>query len=405
MPQVVRSLVIFACIGTLVVGAFAGRTLVAGSAGFGSEQALIALLPYRLPAAAAPAGYLQQDEVASTNAAIAFGAAGTDRNATLERLVDGGRITGLQQTFTPAAGSADPPVDILIGLYANAGASAAAVAVTAAPGVSRPAENLTAPALGDGARALKSEADEDGSSVFLITWSRGPLFFAVSLRGTDSIPDSGTAFAQALDANAAAAGAFGPVAPYRQPDERTELNWGSALDAAQLPAAAVPARLIRSGAYLWSNEQVVLDSRQPASSAERLSGDQQRITGEVEYFTDDRSRVVLSSVYTVFVDAAGAQGAVREDPLVSGVRQAVVPLSAPVQLGEEMVAFESVLRWPLGELRESYTLQWRHGALLLAIIVNQPAGQPVPSFLGDVATALEQAYAASVLAQSHRAAA
>ena len=192
----------------------------AASAELGSEQALLALLPYRLPADAAPAGYLQQDETASTNAAIAFGAAEEDRAGTLQRLVGAGRITGLQQTFAPAAGSTDPSVALLIGLYRDAGAAAAAVATTVPPAESGAAEDLIAPSLGDGARALKRRAEDGSSTTFLIAWSRGPLFFAVTLRAAGALPEPGTEFAQALDANAVARARSGRLRPTASPTRR-----------------------------------------------------------------------------------------------------------------------------------------------------------------------------------------
>ncbi|HEY8836142.1 MAG TPA: hypothetical protein VIO16_00360, partial [Dehalococcoidia bacterium] len=138
-------------------------------------------------------------------------------------------------------------------------------------------------------------------------------------------------------------------------------------------------------------------SRQPRQEAERLTDDLARVTGEVEYFVSNRTASVISSGYAVFYDAAGAQMALIDDPLNSGVRQAIVSISPPVQLGEETVAFETVLRWPQGDLRDSYTLQWRHGQLVLSIVVNQPSGRPRPAYFGDLAKSLDNAYLSNPL--------
>ncbi|HZQ38640.1 MAG TPA: hypothetical protein VFD32_22130, partial [Dehalococcoidia bacterium] len=115
-----------------------------------------------------------------------------------------------------------------------------------------------------------------------------------------------------------------------------------------------------------------------------------------QYFTtSDSTRTLLTAAITAFVDPFGAQRAVEDESLTATTRQAVLPLAPPAQLGEETIAYRATVRWPRGELRESYTMQWRHGAVALSVTVNGPAGSLQPAYLADVAAALDAAYLAA----------
>ncbi len=364
----------------------------------GGEQALLTLIQYRLAASDLPGGYIPQDETASTNAAIAFAQPAEQRTPVLRQLAASGRITGFQQLFAGRQADKLPAVAYLVALYRDVGSAAATVLASLPGGPTDPTDSFAEPTLGDVARALHSSVrTSDGSSVdrFIVTWSRGQVVLAVSVDGPpDTTGNMALRLAQAADAHAAAGGAFSSDAV--APDETTELALAIGLDGDQLPTGSVPEGFTRSGSYLWSNEQIELQSCLPQKEAGRLTEDLARVTGEVEYFVSNRTASVISSGYSVFYDAAGAQMALIDDPLNSCVRQAIVPLSPPVQLGEETVAFESVLIWPQGD-RESYTLQWRHGQLVLSIVVNQPSGRPRPAYLGDLAKSLDNAYLSNPL--------
>jgi len=365
----------------------------------GGEHALLTLIQFRLAASDLAGGYILQDEAASTNAAVAFAQSAEERTPVLRQLVASGRITGFQQLFVGRLADKLPAAAYLVALYHDA-ASAAASVLASLPGDSTdPTDSFAEPAIGDVARALHAPVrTSDGSMVdrFIVTWSRGQVVLAVSVDGPPDITgNTALRLAQAADAHAAAGGAFSSDAV--APDETTELALAIGLDGDQLPTGSVPEGFTRSGSYLWSNEQIELQSRQPRQEAERLTDDLARVTGEVEYFVSNRTASVISSGYAVFYDAAGAQMALIDDPLNSGVRQAIVSISPPVQLGEETVAFETVLRWPQGDLRESYTLQWRHGQLVLSIVVNQPSGRPRPAYFGDLAKSLDNAYLSNPL--------
>jgi hypothetical protein len=359
---------------------------------FGTETALLALLPYRLPAERAPAGWTEQEQRASTNAALAFSAPAAERLATARGLAEKGRVIGLQQTFMPPAGAGLPAVTLLVDLYRNPVSASAIVATVVPPGGAGEAELLLPPGV-NGARAVRVALRDGTGSGYVIAWSRGPLCFVVTFATPEpSALEVGEHFAAAADDHALAIGAMSAAAVYAPSDDSDELARATALDAVQLPETVVPSRFRRAGAYLWTNEQVVLDARDPILAAQAVVADEERITADVEFFADEGTRSVLSSVYTVFGDAAGAQSALQQSPLGSAGRQAIISLAPPADLGEEVVAFEAIVRWPQGDLRESYTVQWRHGNLLLAIVVNQAAGQGMPAFLGAAVSALDQTY-------------
>lgn len=357
-----------------------------------SEQDLLVLLPYRLASDELPAGFEVYEETATPNAALAFGAPPAVREATLAALQGAGRITGLQQTFVPTARGNGTVARFLLSLYSDENAAAAAVGQTEPPGDS-PAEALDASALGDGARLLHQAASPSTPELFVAVWGVGPLQMAVTVQGPDAGVDLVTSFALTVQQHAAEDGGIAGSLPIAPRNDGPALHAGEDLEQAQLPDAAAPAGFDRGGSYLWSNEQLVLDARQPEAIAHLIVAEWGRVAASAQYFTSsDASRTLLTTALAVFVDPFGAQRAVEDVSLTAATRQAVLPLNPPVQLGEETIAYRATVRWPRAELRESYTIQWRHGAVALSITVNVPAGSPQPAYLAAVAAALDAAY-------------
>jgi len=354
------------------------------------------LLPYRLGTDALPAGFEVYEETATSNAALAFGAAPADRDTTLAALQSAGRITGLQQTFVPTVHADSSIARLLLSLYTDADAAAAAVSQTEPTGEG-PADTLDPAALGSGARLLHQPASPSTPELFVAVWSEGPLQFAVTLQGPDAGADLAIAFARAAQQRAADAGGIaGATMPIAPRNDAQALMVGDDLEQAQLPAGAAPAAFSRGGAYLWSNEQLVLDARQPEAIAHLIVAEWGRIAASAQYFTStDSTRTLLTTAIAAFVDAFGAQRAVEDESLTAATRQAVLPLDPPVQLGDETIAYRATVRWPRAELRESYTIQWRHSAVVLSVTVNVPAGSPQPAYLAGVAGALDAAYLAA----------
>lgn len=365
------------------------------------EQALLSLLPYRLEDAAIPAGFAAFGQTAATNVALAFTYADDQRVAALRYLAGTGRITGIEQHFQRDDGSA-PLVRLTIALYGDASAAAQVVRAAGLPVGSDTPAAFNVPQLGDGVRAFAgTRPSDDGASTLtdaLVVWSRGRLLLTVDARGEDLVDrDAAAAFAQAADANAAGQSAALPAAPS---DLLTEdlgrLDMAQRLAERQIAADAAPSGFSTGGSYVWSNEQLVLDSVFPGQTATAIAFDWRRITGEVEYFQlNDGSRTVLSSVYASFGDPAGAAAALRGHVLGVDGGSAVVELTSPMQLGEEISAYQAVLVWPGGEVRLSYTIRWRRGSLLLGVSANVPSGTSMPSYLVDVAQQLDDTYAAN----------
>lgn len=354
------------------------------------------LLPYRLATEELPAGFEVYDEAATSNAALAFGAAPEDRDATLAALRAAGRVTGLQQTFVPTSRSDRTVARLLLSLYTDAAAAGLAVSQTE-PSAGGAAEDLDTSALGAGARLLHQPATYSAPELYVAVWAVGPLQFAVTLDGPDGSAELATAFALAVQQHAAGAGGITEtVAPIPLRGDAQALAVAEALEQAQPAANAVPAAFGRAGAYLWSNEQLVLDARQPDVIAHLIVAEWGRVAASAQYFTTgDATRTLLTTAITAFVDPFGAQRAVEDESLTTATRQAVLPLDPPVQLGEETIAYRATVRWPRAELRESYTMQWRHGAVVLSVTVNAPAGSRQPAYLANVAAALDDAYLAA----------
>ncbi len=354
------------------------------------------LLPYRLATEELPPGFELYDETATSNAALAFGVAPESRDATLAALRAAGRVTGLQQTFVPASRSDRTVARLLLSLYTDAAAAGLAVSQTE-PSAGGAAEDLDASALGAGARLLHQPATASSPELYVAVWSAGPLQFAVSVEGSGASADLATAFALVAQQHAAGAGGVADVTtPIPLRGDAQALAVAGALEQAQLPATAVPAAFGDNGAYLWSNEQLVLDARQPEAIAHLIVAEWGRVAAAARYFTTaDASRSLLTAAIAAFVDPFGAQRAVEDESLTAATRQAVLPLDPPVQLGEETIAYRATVRWPRAELRESYTMQWRHGAVVLSVTANLPAGSRQPAYLADVAAALDAAYLAA----------
>ncbi|HEY7294326.1 MAG TPA: hypothetical protein VH916_04750 [Dehalococcoidia bacterium] len=395
VSSLARGLVVAAAV-CLVVGGAPPRLRAQGVLPGVSEQDLLTLLPYRLSNDELPAGFQVYEETATPNAALAFGAATGDREATLAALQAARRITGLQQTFVPPARSDGSVARLLLSLYSDAAGAAAAVNQTEPAGAGA-VEALDASALGDGARLLHQLATSSSPELFAAAWSSGPLQFVVTVQGPDASAELAASFALAAQQYAAAAGDPAddatPIAPR---DDATVLALGEALEQGQLPATAVPSAFSPGGAYLWSNEQLVLDARQPPAIAHLIVAEWGRVAASAQYFTSgDSTRTLLTTAIVGFVDAVGAQRAVEDESLTAATRQAVLPLAPPVQLGDETIAYRATVRWPRAELRESYTIQWRHGAAALSVTVNAPAGSGQPAYLAGVAAALDAAYLAA----------
>jgi hypothetical protein len=367
--------------------------------GQGPENALLMLLPYRLPAAEIPAGYGEYGDSAGTNPALAFVYSADQRRPALQQFLEGGRITGIQQAFSPRFSGPPAIVRLALGLYTDPASAATGVtAITPPDGAS--VEDLDPPALGDGARFLHVQATDSGgvvTDIFTLAWSRGPLFLGVTLQSQSG--DGGQTiaqrFAQAEDAHAAEVGAAtAPPAPSTLREDGWRLAVTGALDQAQLPQDAVPASFQRTGSYVWANEQIVLDAGDPAEAVRRVTTYWKRLTGEVEYFTaQDGSRAVLSGIYNVFADAGGAHNGLRDIALAPEERQSVVPLIPPLQLGDETIAYHAVVQWLDGAMRDSYTIEWRRGSVVLMVVANLPQSQAaMPDYLPDAARSLDHQF-------------
>ncbi|MHB8575464.1 MAG: hypothetical protein ACYDCQ_09040 [Dehalococcoidia bacterium] len=389
---------------TIGLSGVAAPQIVRAAQPSGTEPETLLLLRYRLAASDLPEGFSISAETATPNAALAFGAGADLSVPLLQRLVGAGRVTGIQQTLVPDSSAAGAPVSLSLALFKDAGSAAAVAMVTDPPGANGDTEVLPPPDLGDGARAARADLTQTDGSVIrssVIAWSRGPLFLAVSAAAdpASNLSDLVVQIAGIADAHAAATGDVSSEIPSLVlRNDGVQLALAQALDRGQLPLDAAPAGYSRSGRYLYSNDQVILDARAPAIVARQLRDDWRRQVGEVEYFaTADSTRSVLSSLTAVFEDSKGASGAMAQLLPSSASQQAVLPLSPAIQLGDETGETRTTLLWPGAELRDAYTLQWRHGRVLLSVIVNLPSGQPAPDFLSNVAAALDGAYLAHQL--------
>jgi len=356
------------------------------------DAATLGLLPFALTDAELPSGWTVSATLAATNAVVAF-AAGSDAQATLARLQASGRVTGLQQTFLPPRGSAKPPAQLVIQLFRDAKTAADALTQIAPPDGAETVDDFSMPEIG-GARALHavSNGDAGKSDTYIIAWSGGSLLFGVTTSGPGADPEVARAIALTEAARH-------PSVPAATPDPATDardLGIATALDAAQLPASAVPATFKRVGAYLWPDAQLDVDARAPDEAARRVADLWQRVTGEYQYFeAQDGTRTTLTASYALFSSNDAAEGALHDDALFLSVRQAIWTIPPPVQLGDSTVAFHEVILWPRGELRDGYVLQWRRGRLILSVTAIVPLQAPMPPYLASVAQAFDAAYLAA----------
>jgi hypothetical protein len=376
----------------LIAGGCLLRPAPRGEAALSStDAATLGLLPFALTDAELPSGWTVSATLAATNAVVAF-AAGSDAQATLTRLQAGGRITGLQQTFLPPAGSVKPPAQLVIQLFRDTQSASNALAAIAPPDGTEAIDDFSAPEIG-GARALHTVSDGDTgkSDTYIIAWSGGPLLFGVTTSGAGADPDIARAIALAEAARH-------PPVPTATPDpaaDARDLGIATVLDAAQLPASAVPSTFKRVGAYPWPDVQLDVDARAPNDAAMRVADLWQRIAGEYQYFeAQDGTRTTLTASYALFASNDAAEGALHDHALFLNARQAVWTIAPPVQLGDSTVAFHEVILWPRGALREGYVLQWRRGRLILSVTVVVPLQAPMPSYLISVAQAFDAAYLA-----------
>jgi hypothetical protein len=374
----------------------AGATLVHSSqrlyAG-GVDSGTLALLPYTLVEGDLPAGWTLYDTRASTNAAVAFGA--DDPNGTLAALQAQGRVTGLQQTFVVARGSA-PPVQLVIELFSDADAAAAALQALNAPAAATVVPDFAAPADLPGALAQHLVLGGDAATdAYTLAWNNGVLLIGATASGAHVDTD-------ALRVVVLVAGekqAPPPPPTVDAADDARDLATAQAFDAVQLPPDAAPSGFDRGGAYLWSDAQLALDSRAPADAARQAIAAWGRISGEAEFFVaSNGTRTTLTTGYALFAADTGASLALHDLSLYSASRQAILPVDAAVQLGDETVALRTVVLWPGGELRDGYVLQWRHGAVVLSVTVVEPANAPPPPYLAAVAQTFDNTYAAASLA-------
>lgn len=357
-----------------------------------TDAATLGLLPFALTDAELPSGWTVSGTLAATNAVVAF-AAGSDAQATLTRLQASGRITGLQQTFLPPRDSTSPPAQLVIQLFRDAQSADNALAAIAPPNGADLVDDFSVPEIG-GARALHTVSDDHAgkSDTYIIAWSGGPLLFGVTTSGKGSDPEIARAIALAEAAHH-------PPVPAATPDpaaDARDLGIAMALDAAQLPASAVPSTFKHIGAYPWPNAQLDVDARAPNDAAKRVADLWQRITGEYQYFeAQDGTRTTLTASYVLFAGNDAAESALHDYALFLNARQAVWTIAPPVQLGDSTVAFHEVVLWPRGELRDGYVLQWRRGRLILSVTAIVPLQAPMPPYLTSVAQAFDAAYLAA----------
>ncbi|HZU75298.1 MAG TPA: hypothetical protein VFA70_00945, partial [Dehalococcoidia bacterium] len=379
-----------------------GAPATAAHGASATEQAIIALLPYRLGEGQAPDGFIAFAQSATSNVALAFSLPAEQRDAALASLRDGGRIAGLEQQFEPA-GAAAPIIRYGVSLYASAEQALTALGAATMPDVAAAPAPFAAPRLGDSVLALSSPGAPDASAgpAVLLAWTRGRLLFAILAAGRvddaqDTLEAQVVAFAQAADDQASTVAAVLPAAPEaRDGDAAAQLALANAFESRQLTGDAAPPAFDFGGSYIWSNEQLVLDAAAPEETAQTITQDWRRLTGEVAYFiATDGSRAVLSSVYEGFGDEAGASLALQTPTLGAGSDDAIVPLLPPVTLGEEMIAYRADVAWPQGETRRAYTLRWRQGRVLLGVSVNLPRGSAMPPYLARLAQQLDAMYSA-----------
>jgi hypothetical protein len=363
------------------------------------EKTLLSLLALRLPSSEVPHSYVLFDESASTNAALAYAEPQAAREATLIALQSTGRVSGIQQTFISQTASDNTIVRVLVSYFRSAAAARDATEAVVQPADTSVLSSVPPTGLGDRAHAFRAATDEaDGTpNEYVVAWSTGAVQLAVTAEGESANFDLAFDFSLAAQAHAVRVGP--PVlsdVDLLARDEQQQLRLAAALDADRINTSVLPPPFARAGSYLWSNEQLVVDARQPDEVAGLIASKWGRLGAVAQYFTAaDSSRAVVTTALIAHADSTGASAAVGDVSLAPRARQAVLPLDPPATLGDQTTFFKAVVLWPRAEVRDSYVLQWRRGSVELSVTVNLPPGLPFPDYALNAATALDQSYSAA----------
>jgi hypothetical protein len=379
-----------------------------------AEEAVLALLPYRLTPADLPQGFSIQDTATDTpsSEAVQGSQSSDDAAATLHDLQSAGFVVDVRQTIMP---NLDTPLVVYsfeVDLYTSARLASAALSDDLAPprGTGIAADNPPmSERLGDESGALHVTVvrqNSDNAEFEQIVWRRGRLVFQALLQTFDATEslDQALPLAEAADRHAAAQ-TPPPANPTRTlpaaGDEATRLQAILAL-VRRLPAGSdAPLGCLNAGTVLINNADLVAEADDPQAAYNRLANEWHRVVAvERQYLTaqgNDGDQINVQ--YALSADAAGSAAYLADPELPAGSSVQAYALQAA--LGDAGRLYDVRYTAADGVPHEAWLAVWTHATVALSVSGDGPQGEfsaaQVSAFAGRVDARYEQGGVPNIL--------
>jgi hypothetical protein len=363
---------------TTILNSFA-LTAQSSAASLTPEEAILALLPYQLPAPEALPGYtVGQTLPAATPVTLAMH--GESPVNTFNDWQQAGFVAAYGQALLPTADTnalPDARGSFHVWLFADA-TSAHALLMHSPPNVGGTAHESVplGISLGDASGAahiVSTSSQLPPAGAYEIHWLRGPLMFEVITApqplGQEHLEDAQN-LASAIDNLEQAAPPLNlPQHTVTPPaTELQRLQAALELKPFFIPGGATPIGYTQVDQAAVHPASEVAWAPDPAGMLQTVDTSWKRIISAEQTFQDQANhQVLLVAGAALDADAQGAAADLADDALPAGWTS--TPIQAPLRLGDATVAFENT-----GANEESLSIGWTHGSLLIHVEMEGPPG-------------------------------
>jgi hypothetical protein len=396
-----RTLLLLVGLALLAVG-HPPRVSLAQPAEMSAEEAALQLRPYVLTGVAVPDGYTATQPSVFTPASMAFfDASGASPLSVLDKFEQQGYVVQIAQTLDRSRSSsivAGPfTAKLYIYLMRRNDDAQAIVDLRARqlipPWQSEPLTGIVT-SLGD-ASALYHFSNGRNES-FELRWRRGNVAFQLYSRAADGEAIGLVNLGTAIDAAESGNPPIDLSGPrYTPPGSETDrLQALLRMSSIEVPAAAIPPALNHGGPTVLTTAGMILTSPQPEEMLQLLDQKWQRLIAVTYGYTS--AFVSTRYFYSLSEDASVDAAAIDLRDFSPNPQPELEPM--PVPLGDDGFMRHTTITVS-GQVLDSIVLNWRHGALGLAIQISDKPGQISDAQAIAFAQALDAAYMQSAYAQ------
>jgi hypothetical protein len=379
-----------------------------------SEEAVLALLPYKLGPQDGLSGYLPSPTVTAHGAASSALSVTAFPSERLRALLQAGYIVGFAQTLEPVsqpnAASSDAGY-LEVNLFDTTGDAGAAATGQSLPPVNNAVDSYQpithSAALGEanaGWHVTENLPGRPSRARFAIRWQRGPIVFVLETQpmplGEEQQADVET-LATAIDAAEQTRPPLSLGSPTVTPPATEAQRLQAALQLKPFPfaASATPTGFEAETPYYLDAVGFLAAAADPRTELGLTDSTWKVIISERQAFTSQQtSGVTLLATATICADR---QSAIANASYLSSAPDVTsTQVTAPVSLGDSTYAYRYTVPAQAGNPLEAQEIYWTHGAVVLSARMFGPPGTTSMDQVVALARQIDARYQAGLPAPS-----